>query len=291
VSELIYRIAQFLYEQPPGLVRLAQVYLALPGRNEGEIGAVLHRMRDQRLIEATFQNDALQLSAAGREAWNDGSIVELTLGIEYVAERYGPATVHIIVTGANGENAGSGFFSADYPGWIVTAAHVLLEREVLRIENQLHEVVAGPPFETLLPANGLDLALIRCDCPDGVNAIRIEWRMDAIRQMDSLLVLGFPAYAGLRPGLAHITAELYYVGQNFRSERRSLVLSSATPPGSSGGPVLNRRGRAIGVVEQERIDERLGEHPSSVFTATPALYLDEVRQPAADGGQLGLPVA
>ncbi len=202
--------------------------------------------------------------------------------MEYVAELYGAATVHITVTGANGENAGSGFFSAEYPGWIVTAAHVLLDRQILRIEDLRHEVIASPPFDNpLLPENGTnpDLALIRCACPDQITPIRIEWRRDLIRPMDRLLVLGYPAYPHLRPDLAHISAELCQVGRDFRGDRESLVLSSATLPGSSGGPVLSRRGHAVGVVEQENMAERLGERPFHSFTATPAFYLRQLPQP------------
>ena len=87
-------------------------------------------MRAQGLIDAAFENDPIRLSPAGRDAWNDDSLVELTLGMEYVATRYGPATVHIIVRGPDGEAGGSGFFSQDYPGWIVTAAHVLSGRTI-----------------------------------------------------------------------------------------------------------------------------------------------------------------
>jgi len=284
VSELLYLIAQVLYDQEPGQwMRPDQLYLALSGRDEGDIDDALHSMRGQGLIQSRWQNDLIRLSATGRDAWNDESIVEQTLGMQYVADKYGPATVHIIVTGANGENAGSGFFSADYPGRIITASHVLRARTILRIENLEHEVIGRPPFEPpLLPPNGCDdpdLALIRCDCPDGINPVRIEWRRDVIRSLEPLLVLGYPAYPLLRPNLAHIKAELNQVGRNFTTERESLVLSSATLPGSSGGPVLSRRGRAIGVVEQENTSERLGEGLSHSFTATPALYLTELQEP------------
>jgi S1-C subfamily serine protease len=295
VSELLRQIAQVLYDQEPGQwTRPDQIYLALPGHDGEEISNAVQSMKDQRLIQSMWPSESIKLSAAGRDALNDGSIVEQTLGMQYVAERYGPATVHIIVTGTSGENAGSGFFSADFQGWIVTAAHVLLGRDIVRIENLQHEVVARPPLETRLPPSGLldpDLALIRCDCPDGTNPIRIEWRRDAMRPMETLLVLGYPAYPLLHPNLAHITAELNQVGRNFTTERESLVLSSPTLPGSSGGPVLSRRGRVVGVVEQENMTEQLGEGLSHSFTATPALYLAELWNPNPDRGPLRIPVA
>ena len=33
------------------------------------------------------------------------------------------------------------FFSADYPGWIATAAHVLIERNIVRILNRQGETL------------------------------------------------------------------------------------------------------------------------------------------------------
>jgi len=285
VPEIINRIVRFLYGQPAGqLIRLAQIYAVLPGLDEGEIGEALHRMRDQHLIESTFQNDAVRLVQDGRDAWNDGSIVQQTMGMQYVGTRYGNAAVHIVVTSNNGESGGSGFFSADYPGWIVTAAHVLRERDLVRILNRHGDILAVPPLQTLLHAD-TDLALLRCNCPGGVNPIRVEWRHDAIQPMERLLVLGYPAIPNLRPDLDHITAELRQVTRDFRGERESLVISSVTLPGSSGGPVLSRRGRAIGIVEQENIAERLGERTIHAFTATPARYLAELRLPNPVAGE------
>jgi S1-C subfamily serine protease len=283
VPELIDLIAEFLYGQALGQsIRLAQIYVALPGRDEVEIGEALNRMREHRLIEATFQNDMVRLSLAGRDAWNDGSSVEQSMGMEYVCDRYSGATVHVIVSADHRESSGSGFFSADHPGWIVTADHVVRGREILRVLNRQGQIIARPPFETVLrdKAEGdriPDLALVRCDCPVGTNAVRIEWRPEVIRPMDRLLVLGYPSFPGLLPHLDHVTAELRQVARDFHDERDSLVISSQTPPGSSGGPVLSHRGRAIGVVEQQNMGERIGEETSRIFLATPARYLAELR--------------
>jgi hypothetical protein len=285
VSDLILQVGRFLFEQPPDQqIPLDQLYRALPDYDQVTIGDVLHRMHMQHLIEATFQNDPIRLSRDGREAWNDGSIVELTLGIQYVCDRYGPATVHVVVMGVNGEFGGSGFFSADYPDRIVTAAHVLRGKNILHIDNLNGQVIAEPPFIAVIPENedDVDLALIQCNCPVGINPIRIEWRDDAIRGLEPLIVLGYPPLPNLRPGLDHIRAELRQIAPNFRDERDSLVISSVTLPGSSGGPVLTRRGRAVGVVEQQNIGEYQGQNVIQAFTATPARYLTKLREPTPD---------
>jgi len=77
-----------------------------------------------------------------------------------------------------------------------------------------------------------------CQPSPAVRAVRVEWRRDTTGGLDPLLVLGYPSLPNLRPGLDQISAELRQVARDFPNERDFLVLSSATLPGSSGGPVL-----------------------------------------------------
>jgi S1-C subfamily serine protease len=281
MTEIVHLIARFLYNQPHAkTVPPAQIYRALSSRDQVEIGVALHRMDAARLIAATVQYDAVRLSPEGREAWNDGSIVDQTMGMEYVGRRYGPATVHVVVENTDGDkHGGSGFFSADYPGWIVTAAHVVDALKIVSVLDREDRELAQPPFEKRSRAVP-DVALIKCDCPEGLNPIRIEWRRDAVQPMDDLLVLGYLPIPGLQPGLHQLRAELCQVRPDYAGLWESLVISSNTLPGSSGGPVLSHRGRAVGIVEQENMGERLGQRPIHAFTATPARYLAELLKPS-----------
>ena len=70
------------------------------------------------------------------------------------------------------------------------------------------------------------------------------------------------------------TAQLHQTGIKYPSERDSLIIS-ATQPGCSGGPVVDARGFAIGIVEQENIlQQEAGVN--SFFCATPAHYVKEL---------------
>ncbi len=200
------------------------------------------------------------------------------MGLEYVCDRYSGAVVHVIVSGVNGENSGSGFFCADYLGWIVTAAHVVRNRQILRIMNRDNNKIAEGPLDAVF-ADEPDLALIRCDPPAGLIPVRVEWRKEVIKPMDRLLVLGYPPIPNLLPNLDHVSAEVRQVTKDWREKWDSLVISSKTHPGSSGGPVLSHRGRAIGVVEQENSGERLGQPTIQAFTAVPTRYLLELQNP------------
>jgi S1-C subfamily serine protease len=280
MSEIIHLIARFLYGRAPAeTVSLAQIYKALSGRDQVEIGEALRRMLAAHLIGSEFLSSDVRLSPEGREAWSDGSIVDQTMGMEYVGKRYAPATVHVIVKKANGdEHGGSGFFSADYPGWIVTAAHVVDGRDIVKVLDRLGHELAKPQFYKLSRAVP-DVALIKCDCPEGINPIRIEWRREAVQAMDNLLVLGYPRISFLQPNLHHLRAELCQVTPDYAGQWESLVISSETFPGSSGGPVLSHRGRAVGIVAQENTGEYQGQPPIRAFPATPARYLAELLGP------------
>jgi len=61
----------------------------------------------------------------------------------------------------------------------------------------------------------------------------------------------------------------------YPSLRDSLIISSTTHPGCSGGPVLDFRGFAVGVIEQENTLE-LRAGANAYFGATPAHYLREM---------------
>jgi V8-like Glu-specific endopeptidase len=69
-----------------------------------------------------------------------------------------------------------------------------------------------------------------------------------LRPLEELLIFGYPPYPNRLPALHHSRAELHAITQDFRNERDSLIISSVTRPGSSGGPVLSERGFATGVV-------------------------------------------
>jgi hypothetical protein len=68
--------------------------------------------------------------------------------------------------------------------------------------------------------------------------------------------------------------ELHSIPKRYPSPRDSRIMSSTTHPGCSGGPVIDLRGFAIGVIEQENMLEmRAGT--STFFGATPAHDLKE----------------
>ena len=110
--------------------------------------------------------------------------------------------------------------------------------------------------------------------------IRIEWRRDVLRPPQNLLVFGYPPYPNHEPALHHSRAELHAIPKRIGRDKESLVISSVTRPGFSGGPVLSDRGMVIGVVEQENVGQVEGANPLIYISATPARYCSELNFPA-----------
>lgn len=270
MNEILLAIVRHLRVQDQ-LVRVAELHAAIQAQAI-DVDEALQRLRDARLIRATFQGDAVVLTPDGRAAAEDDCVLALTLGMPYIVEYFSPATVHIIVRGQNQDEAsGSGFFSADYAGWIVTAGHVLRNGQILRIEDHNSAIISEGPFDIIV-AGETDLGAIRCACPATTTPIHIEWSRDHVRRVQDLVILGYPPFPNHNPALHHARAELHSVPKRLGTNLDSLIISSVTRPGFSGGPVLNQRGRVIGIVEQENIGEGANQQPISYFSATPAEY-------------------
>jgi Trypsin-like peptidase domain len=181
------------------------------------------------------------------------------------------------VSGLNDEESGgTGFFCADYPDQIITAAHVLSERTVKNIWSCFGEEIPLTGGAVGIGGNGLDLAALECQMPTGIEPMRVvEWNLSAVVPGAGLTVFGYPKIALHLPSLYQSTAELHSIAEKYSFPRRSLIISSTTHPGCSGGPVLDLHGFVIGVVEQENaLEQRTGI--SAYFSATPAYYLREV---------------
>lgn len=272
VNDVLVAIGLYLRAHQQ-LVRVHDLYASLAGHSQIDVDQALHLLRQVGLIRSTLQGDSVQITPEGVAAVDDNAVLALVRGPEYIVESCSPATVHIIVRGENREeSSGSGFFSGDYPGWIITAAHVLQGKEILRIEDHNGTVISAGEHETLIAGGGVDIGVARCPCPQNTTPLRIEWNSQFIRHMGTLVVLGYPPYPNHHPALHHARAELHSRPKRLGSELVSLIIASVTRPGFSGGPVLNERGRVIGVVEQENTLEREHQHPMAYFSAIPAEY-------------------
>jgi hypothetical protein len=118
---------------------------------------------------------------------------------------------------------------------------------------------------------------IECGLPAGVEPFRIEWRENATRELDRVLVFGYQPFAGHRVGLLHargeINAKVAPLGEEWRV---SLMISNIAASGCSGGPVVSESGNIVGVISRGNIFER-GENDRRIdfVSAVLSCYLQE----------------
>jgi hypothetical protein len=274
-AALLAGIGRFIYGSSPHseAVSIDDVYNAFHGEETSLVDSALKKMEARDLLSIELKGPRIRPLGHGKACFQKDCIPEVVLGRDYISKKLSAAVVHIIVSGLNDEESGgTGFFCVEYPDQIITASHVLNGRTVKKILDRLGNEIPMTSGAVRTGSNGLDLATFECKMPPGIEPIRVEWEESAVTPGNGLMVFGYPKIALHYPALYQSTAELHSIAQKYLSAHNSLIISSTTHPGCSGGPVLDLRGFAIGVVEQENsLEQRAGL--SSYFSATPAHYL------------------
>jgi serine protease Do len=170
---------------------------------------------------------------------------QLEESVQAVAERIGPAVVGI----GRGWGIGSGLVFA--PGKVLTNAHAVRHDEITVSfadgRQERGRVIASDP--------DLDLAVIDVDTAD---APVIEWaEATDVPIGRAVLALGNPGGRGLRvtPGFVSSAARSFR-GPRGRRIGGAIEHTAPLPRGSSGGPLVDRTGRLLGV-NSVRVDPGL----------------------------------
>lgn len=137
--------------------------------------------------------------------------------------------------------SGSGLI-VDERGAVLTNHHVVAGCQSLRVGNGRHR--SGARIEAI--ERGADLALLRLEAPFGDPPARFRPSMKAV-QGEPVLIAGYPLQ-GLLSAEMHVATGLVAALAGPRGDPNLIQLSTQVQPGSSGGPVLDARGRVIAVV-------------------------------------------
>ena len=148
--------------------------------------------------------------------------------------------------------SGTGFYVTS-DGWIVTNAHV--------VENcaRIKVVGRGEVTEWKIDAQN-DLATLQ---DPGAATVPIPIRNETVRLGEDVAALGYPL-ADILSSSIKITAGNINSLLGLADDTRYLQISTPVQPGNSGGPVVDRNGRLVGVVTA-----RLKAGASGEATAAP----------------------
>jgi S1-C subfamily serine protease len=198
--------------------------------------------------------------------------------VERVVSTAAPATV--LIEGRRAGRApidGSGWVLDARAGLIVTNAHVV---------NDAESFSAGPggrlrPARVIAAAPCEDLAVLKLADPSGLKAMPLG-SQSSLRLGETVVALGYPQTASRKASLTSTTGVVSVARSVYREPALDIPLypnvvqtDAAINPGNSGGPLLDLRGRLVGVNSAGRTVSQSGR---IVQGQNYAIGVDRVKQ-------------
>ena len=158
-----------------------------------------------------------------------------------------PSVVQI-TTGSNSADAGRGVGSGvviDLNGSILTAYHVVIDSPTVRVRFFDGSLARGTVTQTLPDR---DLAVVTViDLPAGVEAATLA---GGVQQGDLVLAIGSPfSFAGsVSSGIVSAVGRSFIIDETGQVLKNMIQFDAAVNPGNSGGPLVDRNGRVVGIV-------------------------------------------
>jgi S1-C subfamily serine protease len=187
-----------------------------------------------------------------------------------------------------GTTTGTGFLISTN-GHIVTSYHVVTNCASI-LAHRRGTPALRAELITKRPTN--DLALLKTNPMIGSSFARIRIGKPPIQRGDEIVVFGFPLPDSLsREGnvVSGNVAALEGVG----NDRQFFQISAPIQPGNSGGPLMDRSGNVIGVIQSKLnallMAPSLGAIPENISFALKASILSEFLDWVGTTYQTGLP--
>jgi S1-C subfamily serine protease len=192
------------------------------------------RPHPKRLAIWTFLAVVLALFCTSTAVAQSNPLANIEQKQQALFERVAPSVVFISRT----DTFGSGFFVSQ-EGTILTNAHVVGDAERVDVVTHGGTRTTGEVVER---ADDLDLALVRIDLEDDVPVVDLTG-------MDELKVGSWVASVGHGSGgiwsfTTGMVSNIYPDGEQRPVFQTQIPINR----GASGGPVIDRKGRAVGIV-------------------------------------------
>lgn len=189
------------------------------------------------------------------------------------ANRYASLVLHLGITKTNGD-LGSGTAFLCKTGRFATCAHNVVGhvRVHAYVDNREAEI------ERMLPHPTADVATFSLPGDIDVPKESMPLRDELPSPGEEVAALGFPAIPQRQPTLGIYPGHVESCSPDYSGSSRFIQVSIQTAGGLSGGPVIDRRGRVLGIVSERTFEDVADERiPARSFRqVVPISYLLEL---------------
>ncbi len=167
------------------------------------------------------------------------------------------ATVFVRASTPTGETQGTGFFVAE--DMVVTNAHVLGMKDdrapkpskvSLIMNSGIAEKEAELFGEVVFVDNSEDLAFVKVAIQRGIAPLELV-RSEEVLETQPVHIVGYPLgailTAGSNPSVTVAKGSISNIRRNKYSQIEALQIDGSIIPGNSGGPIVDAKGRLVGV--------------------------------------------
>jgi TPR repeat protein len=248
--ELGFKLGQGIGADEDNVLAYAWTNLAVPDKLNAE-QATKNRDIFEKRLDKEEREEAQRLSAA----WKLGK--DIVREKPAKAEAAAPNTAAPKANPGNLTKTGSGTaFIVSKSGHAITNHHVIDGCKEVRIEGR--EGVAKVTTSDVVN----DVALIQV--PGAVNATAaINADPTKLRQGEEIVVFGFPLNAVLSSG-GNLTPGIVSAMTGLGNNTNQIQITAPIQPGSSGSPVLNKKGEVVGVVSMKLSDSKMAKATGQV---------------------------
>ncbi|WP_337044960.1 S1 family peptidase [Emticicia sp. 17c] len=187
------------------------------------------------------------------------------LGFPYIRSIFSKSVFSFLVKFDDNQKIGTGFLlEFNNQKYILTAKHNVLNNKGFKIcisegeeaePRELWITYKGDDFDSSLDEN-IDLALLKVD-PASIQDLK-AFILEKWKVLDEVLTAGYPPIPGFDAiqfcetatvaGLISTSGEITGEGNSYIGKQDYFLISARVKGGNSGGPVINRSGKVIGIV-------------------------------------------
>jgi serine protease Do len=182
-----------------------------------------------------------------------GSYEFVAFGPSKIREHFSKSVVKLIITLGDKQHIGTGFLMED--ATMVTAAHCIPEGAHITIEGwdpikaPLSRIVVFGDYRSkpfVLERSKVDVALFEFESHILPTAPKFRLWSEAV--LDDILAMGYPQLSGFQSGLIASKGEVISREMSTARNQPLIIFSASVKGGNSGGPLINRYGKVVGLV-------------------------------------------